>query len=170
VPKKEKNMKSVVTAAIMVIGMFVCTQARAEDSGMFENDQDEMEIFKIMLQAERKSMVAENMQLSRDEQRKFWPLYNEYQFSIGKVKDHLSALIREYAGYYRADHFPEKRAMKMLDQFLTFQSKLIKVKRSYLKRFRRVLSPKKVVRLYQIEHRLDVGEYAMIARGIPLAE
>jgi len=48
------------------------------------------------------------------------------------------------------------------------QSDLLKVRKKYLKKFKKVLPPKTLARFYQIENKLDAVSNVTMAQGIPL--
>ena len=58
----------------------------------------------------------------------------------------------------------------MLDEMLAIQHDEVKVKKSHLSKFRKVLSEVKVARLYQIENKIDAAIRVELASGISLIE
>jgi len=45
-----------------------------------------------------------------------------------------------------------------------------KVKKNFVRKFKKVLPAKKVARFYQLNHRIDLLVDMQIARGVPLVE
>jgi len=68
----------------------------------------EIELTKDIIEVERKAIVAINMQLDEETAKTFWPLYNDYQNSLKKVKDQKVELLQSYAQDWR--DLPEEKA------------------------------------------------------------
>ena len=64
----------------------------------------------------------------------------------------------------------EARAKQLLDQSFAVEKETIKVKERYVRKFRKFLPETKVVRLMQIENRMDSMVDMKLAEGIPLME
>ena len=52
------------------------------------------------LKADKKLLVASNMELTDAESKAFWPLYDAYQKDLRKVNERLGKVISEYADAY----------------------------------------------------------------------
>ena len=64
----------------------------------------------------------------------------------------------------------DETATQLLGEFLALETDHVAILKSYAPRFRRVLPPVKVVRLYQIENELRTLVNYEIAREIPLVK
>lgn len=128
------------------------------------------EVVRSVLQTDRKAIVAENMELTRQEGEAFWPLYNEYQAEKAKVGDRLVALIRTYARSYAYDSLSDEKAKEMLKELLDVEKAKLKVKKKYVHKFEKVLPAQKALRFLQMENRMDAVILLNLARGIPLAD
>ena len=63
------------------------------------NDKD-VEMLRANLRANRKELMARNMDLTADEATKFWPIFDQYRKEAIKPNDERWALIKEYAANY----------------------------------------------------------------------
>ena len=108
------------------------------------------------------------MQLTEEEQKVFWPLYDDYQAELSKIEDQQIALITMYAENYQ--NLTDEKAQKILDQFLAVDDKALKVSRAHAKKFLKVLPAKHVARYFQVENKLDAIVNYDLARGIPLVK
>jgi hypothetical protein len=129
---------------------------------------DQLELTRSEVQTQRKSIVAANMLLTEQEVEKFWPIYNEYQDALRKLGDRAVNMIMDYAKNY--DSMTDDKAKALLDEYLTLDAERVALKRSYAEKFGKVLSPKKVVRLMQIENKLDAIINIDLATQIPLVK
>src|SRR5262245_38312698 len=62
--------------------------------------QREMDSVRQVVRANRKKIIAGGMDLTTEENQKFWPLYAEYRDSSAKIGDRLGKIIMEYAKNY----------------------------------------------------------------------
>jgi hypothetical protein len=130
-------------------------------------DQD-IKMLRADVQSSRKTITAENMNLTADEATKFWPIYDQYAADVAKIGDDRVALIKDYAANYdtmtddQANHFME-RAAALDQQFTAVRSK-------YVPLFEKVISSKKTALWYQIDRRLDLLINLQLAANIPVVQ
>jgi hypothetical protein len=162
-------MKFVIAIAALFLGISsVAAQTSEPDS--YEINQANIELIRSALHVERKAIIANNMTLSETEQQAFWPTYHEYRVATNRVKDRLLKLIFEYADLHNTDSITDRKALKLLDDFLSLQHEMVRLKRSYVKLFKKVLPAKKAARFYQIDHRLDTIDLLRMSQNTPLFE
>ena len=77
-----------------------------------------MEILREKLKADKKLVVATNMQLTQNEAPGFWPIYDAYQADLDKLNGRLGQLIKRYAEAYRTDTLTNDKAKSLLDEML----------------------------------------------------
>jgi len=129
---------------------------------------DNMEVMREKLRADKKVVVAEVLQLTEGEAKAFWPVYNAYQSDMVTHYDRLLKLIDTYAKSY--DTMTDETATSLLKQYLGLERDHVAILTAYLPRFQKVLPPKKVARLYQVENKARALVNYELARGIPLAK
>ncbi|HEV7364500.1 MAG TPA: hypothetical protein VGN76_01505 [Gemmatimonadales bacterium] len=120
------------------------------------------------LQAKRTAIVADNLPLTEAEAQKFWPLYNEYRAQWSKLDDRALALVQDYAANY--DAMTDDKAQQLLKQQLGIEEDRLKLKKSYLGKFEKVLPWKKTARYYQIERKMDAAVANETASVIPFVK
>jgi hypothetical protein len=129
---------------------------------------DNMDVLREKLRADKKAVVAEVLQLTEGEAKAFWPVYNAYQSDMVTHYDRLLKLLDTYAKSY--DSMTDETATSLLKQYLGLERDHVALLTSYLPRFQKVLPPKKVARLYQVENKARALVNYELARGIPLAK
>jgi hypothetical protein len=127
---------------------------------------DNMEILREKVRADKKLVVAGALDLSESEAKAFWPVYNAYQSDMILHYDRLFKLIESYASAYET--MTDDTATKLLSEYLALEGNRVAVITSYAPRFARVLPPRKVARLYQIENKVRALVDYDLARMIPL--
>jgi DNA-directed RNA polymerase subunit F len=129
---------------------------------------DNMEIVVEKTRADKKLLVAENMQLTEAEAKAFWPVYDQYQDELFLLRSRTAKLIKDYADAY--DKMTNDTAKKLLDELMSIEALGPKLRQAYLPKFRKVLPETKVVRYYQIENKIQAALMYELARNIPLAK
>ncbi len=155
--------------ALGVPGQHALAQQAAQPPSGEERAQvmEEFQLTREAINAERQALVTKAMDLTPDEMQGFWPLYRQYRLEATKVGDRIVALITTYADNY--ENLTDGVADKLLTEFVSIEKERARLKEKYLPRFKKVLSPKKVARFYQIENKLDIVILAEMVENIPLA-
>ena len=131
-----------------------------------EKPADNMQIVREKVRADKKLLVAESMQLTEAEAKAFWPVYEQYQDELFLLRARTVKLINDFADAY--EKLSNDTAKKMLDEYMTIESLGLKLRQTYLPKFRKVLSEVKVVRYYQIENKIQAVLIYELAANIPL--
>jgi len=129
---------------------------------------DSMDVLREKLRADKKAVVASVLELTEGEAKVFWPIYNAYQSDMVAHYDRLLKLLDTYAKAY--DAMSDETATTLLKQYLALERDHVSLLTSYLPRFGKVLPPRKVARLYQIENKARAVVNYELARGIPFVK
>jgi hypothetical protein len=129
---------------------------------------DNMDVLREKLRADKKAVVAEVLQLTEGEAKVFWPVYNSYQSDMVTHYDRLLKLLETYASSYET--MTDAQATTLLQQYLGLERDHVAILTSYLPRFQKVLPPKKVAKLYQVENKARALVNYELARGIPIVK
>jgi hypothetical protein len=159
--KEKRRMITVLTvflAGLMITGV---VPASAQDK-----PADNMQILREKLSADKKLLVAANLDLTESESKAFWPVYEKYQDELFLLRSRTLKLIDDYAGAY--EKVDNDKAKKLLDEFMSIDALGPKLRQAYLPKFRKVLPEVKVVRYYQIENKINAALMYEIAAKIPL--
>jgi hypothetical protein len=160
------GVEAAVLALLLFCGLFT-TSVRAQVNEAFAQIAGEIETARSMAQTERKAIVARTMTLTAAESEHFWPLYNRYRYEMSVLQDRHVAIITDFAAHY--ENLDDVEARRILDQWLAFESDLVKLRARYVKRFAKVLPGTKLARYFQVENRLDAMSNLTTASRIPLA-
>ena len=157
-------MKTLISLLICII---IASPLMAQQS-ITPKLQRDINISRKVINDQRNTAIAYNMSFTQKEKEKFWPVYREYREAMGKVGDKRVAVIVEYAEHI--DSVTEDRARQLLDRSFAVEKETIKVKERYVRKFRKFLPETKVVRLMQVENRMDSRVNMKLAEGLPLME
>jgi len=148
--------------------LFIAFIALMSAPGWAQTDKDYIELERSVLQTERKAVVADAMMFTDDEATVFWPLYNEYNEKVYIVKTERVNIILDYAKNFES--ISDEKADELMLRSLKVQQNLLKLKMTYYKKFKKILSPSKSVRYFQVESKIDAMVSAELALEIPLVE
>ena len=129
--------------------------------------EEEIRLTREWITNARQAIITQAMDLTPEEMQRFWPLYREYRLAALKVGDRIMTLINTYADNYQ--NLTDPVADKLLTEFVRIEEARARLKSQYLPKFKKVLPPKKVVRFYQIENKLDTAILADVSEAVPLA-
>jgi len=133
-----------------------------------ESSDTNMEILKQKLKADKKLIVAGNMDLSDADAKKFWPVYDAYQKDLEQVNQKLAQTIKEYAEAFNKGPVQDNTAKKLLSEVLSLEEQETKLKRTYAEKLEKVLPYSKVARYIQIETKIRSLIKMELAQQIPL--
>lgn len=120
------------------------------------------------LRANRKAFVAVNLQLTDEQAKAFWPLYDEYAQQIGAIGDRVAALVADYEKSFK--DLSDEKAMQLITGYLDAEAERAKLRRSYLDQFAKVLPGRTVARFFQLENKIDAVLRYELARTIPVVD
>ena len=129
-----------------------------------------MEALREAAKSNKKALVALNLKLTETEDKAFWPIYESYQKDIAKVNERLLALIKDYAKEYKASSITDKKAKKLISDYIVIEEDLLKLKKSYLEKVSAVIPDKKMMTYFQLENKIQAIIRFDVAINIPLAE
>ncbi len=129
---------------------------------------DTMQIVREKLEADKKLLVATNMDLTEKEAQAFWPIYESYQKDLGLVNGRMLVLLEDFAKNYNA--MTDEEAKKLVDDYLAIEQDRITLKQSYRPRLRQALPEKKVARYLQIENKVEAVIRYELAGRVPLVK
>jgi len=156
-----------IATALFIVGL-TATASFAQVKEPLIGLDDQIEAARKLMQTERRLVHATELALTPEESRAFWPIYNEYAAEIKAVGNRRVKLITDYADNF--DNITDEFANNSLKEAFDIDAELLKVKKRYVSRFKRVLPVVKVVRFYQVESKLDAVIDFQLATQIPLMQ
>ncbi|HEY6084304.1 MAG TPA: hypothetical protein VIU63_02845 [Nitrospira sp.] len=161
----------VLTATVLLVAPAIAQNGgdmkSGGDMGGPSSDTN-MEILLQKIKADKKLLVANNMDLSDAEGKKFWPLYEEYQKELQQVNQRLGKTIKEYADAFNKGPLKDEQAKKLMNDALAVEDAEVKLKRTYADKIGKVLPAAKTARYVQIETKIRSILKAELAQEIPL--
>ena len=160
----KRSMKTMVFVAMaVVITMWFVSPAVSQDK-----PADNMQILRDKVKADKKLVVAMNMELTESEAKGFWPVYEAYQKDLEAIYQRTAKLIQSYAEDYRAKTLTDEKAKKLIDEMVAIEEADGGLMASYAPKLSNVLPPMKVARYLQIENKIRAALKYDLAANIPL--
>ena len=131
---------------------------------------DNMQILLDKIKADKKLLVANNMNLTDAEAKGFWPIYDQYQQQLGAINKRLGDLILQYADAYKNNSLTDDTAKALVDKLIAIQGDEVQIKKSFVPKLANVLPMKKVARYLQIENKIRAAVNYELAAQVPLVE
>ena len=129
-----------------------------------------MQILLDKVKADKKLIVAQNMDLTDSESKAFWPIYDAYQKDLMKINQRLLKMIGSYADAYNSGAMTDKQAQTLINEALAIEGSEAAMRKSYATKLEKVLPAKKVARYLQIENKIRAALRYEMADKIPLVE
>ncbi|HEY6302804.1 MAG TPA: hypothetical protein VIX14_07025 [Terriglobales bacterium] len=172
--------KSIKAVLVVVSVLFVCNvlmfaQASQKPAAQSVSDPDaqsnslkdqDIEMLRADLRAQRKEIVAQNMTLTADEATKFWPIFDQYRQEAIKPNDERWAVIKDYAANYGT--MTDAQAQDYIKRSTAVDQQLLALRMKYVPVFEKVIPAKKTALWYQIDRRIDVLINLQLSTQIPM--
>ena len=168
---------SSLTLALLLIGA-VATSAQdnsAKPSAPASADQQkppitdsDIQMLRKNLRAERKQVIAANMQLTPAEAEKFWPVYEQYVSELVKNNNLKYDLIKQYV--QQQGNLTDAQADAAVKQWIQVDESVAQLRLKYVPLFRKILSAKSTALFYQVDRRIQLMIDLQLASALPMTE
>jgi hypothetical protein len=150
-----------VAMAIMLFGFAPLNAAQ-------DKPADNMQILRDKIKADKKLVVATNMELTESEAKSFWPVYEEYQKDLRNINRRIAGLLDRYAADFHSKSLTDDKAKKLIDEALAIEQSEADLKSTYAPKLGKALPVIKVARYLQIENKIRAVIKYDLAQGVPL--
>ena len=153
-----------VSLALAIAAAAVATPGPAAAQEGVKADE---QIIISQIQTDRRAVYAQNLELTEQESKAFWPIYDEFEGAMKKVTDARLELLNQYAEKY--DALGEADAKQMLGRRLELDKQAFALRQKYAKKVQQVLPNVKALRYVQLQDRIDNILAGNMYSLIPLA-
>lgn len=120
------------------------------------------------LEKNRRQVVAENMNLSPEQEADFWRVYDEYRQDAVEIEKNRFELLREFRQNYAALSSDDAEIMVLT--YLDLEEETNSLRQDYVREFNSVISARQTLRFFQIDVRVDSIIRGEISANNPLVE
>jgi hypothetical protein len=161
----EGDMRMRTTVRAAIAGLIVAALATPLWAETLSNEN---KLTAENIEAKKKLVVLQNMDLTEAEVERFLPVYEKYQERLAGINDKSAALIKDYAEHY--EDMNNERARNLLNDYLDIEEEKIRLQKYYVTKFNEVLSAKTMARDYQIENKINAIIDYQLVEIIPLVQ
>jgi hypothetical protein len=130
--------------------------------------ESDMQILLAKIKADKKLLVAANMDLTEAEATKFWPVYDQYQAELGKLNGRIATVIDQYGMALKDKSMTDKKARWMIDEMVSIDQDEAAMKKSFVPKLYQALPVIKAARYLQIEGKIRAAIRYELASAVPL--
>ncbi len=156
-----------VALLILPILLLAFTFTSVADQQPTESD---MQILLAKIKADKKLLVAANMDLTQAEAEKFWPVYDQYQAELEKLNVRMATVIDQYGMALKNNSMTDKKARWMIDEMIAIDEADAAMKKSFVPKLYAVLPVTKAARFLQIENKIRAAIRYELASDVPLVQ
>ena len=170
-----KHLKTKLALAALAAGLALTAAALAQDSNARPattpsidagNLRAFIELARADLKTQKTLIIAQNIQFTDDEAAEFWPRHSEYNVALNRLLDERLQLLNEYVGIYKT--MTDQQATALVNKVFAWEEKRTKLKRTWFKKFSKVVPAKKAAQFFQIENQLNAALDLQLAASLPL--
>ena len=117
---------------------------------------------------DRKIILMGNMTFTSDESAQFWPAWNEYRAAAAANGDRSLALIMDFAANF--ENMTNEKASELMKDHFSIEMQNVVIKQKFSQDISKFMPAQKVMRVIQIENKLDAAIDLQLAAEIPLTK
>ncbi len=130
--------------------------------------QELIELARADIRTGKMGMIASSMNLTQEQQEKFWPLYREYADEQEKLLDQRIAMLQEFASSY--DQMTEEAANSIAEQSFAIQRTRTDRRERYFHKMSEILGPVLAARFIQVDSQISTLMDFELMRNTPLIQ
>ena len=153
----------------LIYAVILCVAALAVPAFAQDKPADtNMQILLDKVKADKKLVVAANMDLNEAEGKVFWPVYDAYQKELQVINERTAKTILAYADAYNKNALTNDLAKQLTNGALAIDQDELTLRKTYAVKLNGVLPAIKAARYIQIENKIRAAIRFELADGIPL--
>lgn len=130
---------------------------------------NDMQALRNAVKADKRALVAKTLELTPAEEKKFWPIYDDYQRALAASNRQIALAVEELVA--RGDRPMSDAYGKMLaKELVDADDNELRARKKMQARVMRALPPKKAARYLQLESKIRAFQDYDLAVAIPLVK
>ena len=130
--------------------------------------QELIEIARQDIRSGKMGMIASAMDLTPEQQEKFWPLYRQYADEQEKLLDNRIAMLQDFVGNF--DTMSDEAANSIAEQSFAIQRARTDRRERYFKKMSEILGPVLAARFIQVDSQISTLMDFELMRSTPLIQ
>jgi len=129
---------------------------------------DQIALARQSAHTDRKVILMGNVNFTSSESAEFWPAWKQYRAAMAANGDRRLALIKDFAEHYEG--MTDQKADELMTDHFSIAMQNVVIMQNFAKTIDKFLPAQKVMRVIQIENKLDAAIDLQLASEIPLAK
>lgn len=147
---KSTSLKISATSILLMLALFLQPNfASAQQDVNKDKNKSDKQARREQIEAQKIAFITQELNLTPEEAKVFWPVYNEYEAKRHQLKKSFRDV--EYIHKADMDKLTEKEAAQILDNQIIEAQKFLDLRKEYHAKFKAVLPAVKVLKLYDSE-------------------
>jgi hypothetical protein len=145
------NCKSaLLTVTLAMLALSPICRAQTQQPSL----DSEIEVIRANMQADKATIITATMNFSDNEAAVFWPIYRQYTHERSRLDDGRVVVIKQYTQKY--PDLTDADAKGMAERMFEYDARFAALKKTYYKKFNKVLPALTVTKFFQLERRIDL--------------
>lgn len=145
----------------LLLLLFVSNPASAQTAM-----DEQIALARQSVHTDRQVLIMGNVHFNADESAAFWPTWKQYRAAVSANGDRALNLVKDFAENY--EKITDLKANELLVDSFSIKMQNLVIKQNFAKEIDKFLPTKKVMRIIQIENKLDAAIVMNLAAEIPL--
>ena len=154
-----KSVLLTITLTMLTLSPICRAQSQAP------NVDSAIEVIRANMQADKATIITAAMDFNDKEGAAFWPIYRQYAQARSTLDDGRVIVIKAYTQKY--PNLTDADAKGMAERMFDYDARLAALKKSYFKKFSKVLPPLTVTKFFQLERRIDLMIDMKVESALP---
>lgn len=150
-----------LTITVAILALTPVCRAQAQEANL----DSAIEVIRAGMQADRATVITAAMNFSDKEGAAFWPVYRQYAHERSILDDSRVVVIKEYTHKY--PDLSDADAKAMAERMFECDARLAELKKTYYKKFNKVLPALTVTKFFQLERRIDLMMDMKVESALP---
>ncbi|MFO1312211.1 MAG: hypothetical protein U1F41_09130 [Burkholderiales bacterium] len=157
-------MKKIIVAAVFAAVASAAPLAAAQDAAAVAD----LQALQTAARKDKRALVAEKLQLTPAEAKKFWPIYDQLQMDLQSVNRARNLALETLVS--RDKPVTDAYAKQIVGDLMSAEEQEVKAMRKAVNATMKALPPRKAARYLQLENKLRAAQDYEIAVVFPLAQ
>ena len=159
----------ILPLALALLGLACPVPAKSQDgSAQIQSLRADEQIILSQIMTDKRAIYAQVMQLTDEESRAFWPVYDEYEAKVKSIDDRFIHLVNDYAAKFST--MTDADARPMLAAKMKIDWERMALQQAYTRKIGKALPAIKALRYAQVESRIDNELQRKVMQLVPIVQ
>ena len=169
-PATSKPVTASPRALLGALALLALLATGHPGSALAQSGQGNLETARELINSGTRELIDDELDMSKREAEAFWAVYERFDMEMDLLGDQYVRLLETYMDGYLRGVLTDSDARRIIDEYLTLQIGMLRVRQKYFPEFTEALGAMKAARLYQLQNKVKAQVDAALADVVPLIE